>query len=213
MNRVALLACIFLTCAEAADAQASGQRQITNLAWLLKSTGSCRTSQAGRMSCVAVLSVPVTTKGKGNAATDHVFLDTYAGPQGLTRLEAMITEVETGVNGRSILRVQISKGETLDGHEIHVEARIVAVVSPSKVTEKWDVPLVVVDRFPGVSEGDRRQPGERTLSENPHHISPLDSLSDFPLSHAVVCSEKVKQPGTNACTDLREARVHLVSTP
>jgi hypothetical protein len=177
MNRIALLVCMFLTYSEASDAQ-PGQTQGSNLVWLLKSTGSCRASQTGKMSCVAVLSAPMTTKR--NRPGDHISLNTYSASQGLTRLEATIVEVQTGVNGRSSLRIQIGKGEAVDGHELSVEARIVAVVSPSKVAERWDASLIVVDRFPRAPESDQRQPGERTLSEDPPHVSSVDSALELP---------------------------------
>jgi hypothetical protein len=141
-----------------------------------------------------------------NRAGDYISLNTYSAPQGLTRLEATIVEVQTGVKGRSSLRIQIGKGEALDGHELSVEARIVAVVSPSKVAERWETSPIVIDRFPRAPESDQRQPGERTLSEDPPHVSPVDSLSNFPVLQPIVCSEKVKQPATNTCTDLRAAR-------
>jgi len=35
----------------------------------------------------------------------------------------------------------------MNGDEISVEARIVAVASPSKVIERWEVSPIVVDRF------------------------------------------------------------------
>jgi hypothetical protein len=142
---------------------------------------------------------------KRSRAGDQIVLTTYFAPeaaeQPITRLEETIVGVQTTVKGVSTLRVQIRKGARKDGHEVSVQARIVAVVSPSNVTEKWGSSPIVVDRFPVSSDGDQRQPGERTLSEDPHHVSVADSVSGFPVAYNVVCSDKAKK-----CADLSEVR-------
>ncbi len=203
MKRIALLACIVLAHWEASNAQVAqvDQPQASDIAALF--THTCSTSQAGVVSCEAVLSAPMGTKA--STAGDHITLGTYfvpqqAAEQPITRLEGTIVEVRTNVKGLATLRVQISKGVRKDRREFSVQARIVAVVSPSKVTEKWEFSPIIVDRYPVGSGGAQRQPGERTLSEDPHHVSVADSV-DSPVPHNVVCSDK-----GDKCTDLSEVR-------
>lgn len=189
MNRIALLICAFFAYI--------GQGQPSN-------------AQTVKPSFVAVLSVPMATKT--NKTGDHIFLRTNLLSDGeekpITVVEAALVESQTGVRNR-ILRIQIGRGVDEDDHEFALTARIVAVVSPSNVTQRSEPPIIWMDHFPVSSSGDERQPGERTLSEDPHHVSLLDSLSNFPSSHTVACSKKVanvKQPATDKCMDLLSAR-------
>jgi hypothetical protein len=202
MNRIVLLICLFLTFWEAPSVQAS-QDQVSNVTGLLKSIPSCIVSQAGKVLCVVVLPVRMATKT--NKAGDHIVLGIHRIPE-IARLEATIVEVQTGVRAPSILRIQISKAAAVNGPELPVEARIVAIVSPSKVREGWEFASIVVDRFPSSPEDEQRQPGERTLSADPPHVSPVDSLWSLLAPNAVVCPEKMKQPSPNACIDLHEVR-------
>jgi hypothetical protein len=197
MNRIALLIFAFFACADASHLQA-GQGQ----------PSPCHIAQPGKTMCEAVLCVPMATKT--NKVGDHIFLRTHlvsdSPEKPVTVVEGAIVEVHTGVSGHRILRIQIGTGINEDGHEFSITARIVAVVSPSNVSQLWVPPMIWVDSFPASPEGDQRQPGERTLSEDPHHLSSVDSLSNFPISRTVVCSEKANQPSPRKCTDLLAAR-------
>jgi hypothetical protein len=120
----------------------------------------------------------------------------------ITTLDASIVEVQPSMKGSSsILRIRVNKAVRSDGHEPLVEARIVAVISQSRVRERWVMPVIIADRFPRVPEDDQRESGERKLSEYQPHISPLDSVPDVPVLRRAVCSEKKK-----GCTNLLDAR-------
>lgn len=157
--------------------------------------------------CEAVL--PRSLDTKSSKVGDHILLKTrlFTGPaeSPITTLDASIVEVRPRVKGNSsILRIRVNKAMRLDGHELPVEARIVAVISQSRVTQRWDIPFIIADRFPRIPEDDERQPGERKLSEDQPHTSPLDLQPDFPVLHRLVCPEKKKKGAT--CTNVLDAR-------
>lgn len=157
--------------------------------------------------CEAVL--PRSLDTKRSKVGDHILLRTglFTGPaeSPITMLDASIVEVRPRVKGNSsILRIRVNKAVRLDGRELPVEARIVAVISQSSVKESWHIPVIIADRFPRMPEDDERQPGERKLSEDEPHTSPLDSQPDVPVLHRLVCPEK-KKKGTT-CTNVLDAR-------
>ena len=159
----------------------------------------------GGQVCEAVL--PQSLETKQSKVGDHILLKTvlFTGPaeSPITTLDASIVEVQPSVKGStSILRIRVNKAVRSDGHEPLVEARIVAVISQSRVEELWVFPVIIADRLPRIPEDDQREPGERKLSEYQPHNSPLDSLPDVPVFRRVVCPEKKKE----GCTNLLDAR-------
>ncbi len=160
------------------------------------------------MVCEIVLSQSVDAKRAKSG--DHIILRTnlVTGPteEPITILDAAIVEVQSGVKNGSVLRIRIDKAVRKDGREIPVGARIVALASQSSVTERWQFPGIIVDRFPRIPEDDQRLPGEKKLSEDQAHVSPLDSMPDFPVYSKVVCPNKKKNASANQCTNLLEAR-------
>jgi hypothetical protein len=157
--------------------------------------------------CESVLPQPLDTKK--SKAGDHIRLRTalFTGltQSPITMLDTSIVEVRPRVNGNSsILRIRVNKIVDKDGHEHPVEARIVAVISKARVTESWDMPIIIADRFPRMPADDQREPGERKLSESQPHSSPLDSVSDAPALRRLVCPEKKKK--AVGCVDVLDAR-------
>lgn len=178
-----------------------------SMAFLILFFSVCSRAYGGQV-CEAVL--PRSLDTKTSKVGDHIVLRTalFTAPaeSPITTLDASIIEVRPRVKGSSsILRIRVNKAVRKDGRELAVEARIVAVISESRVTESWEIPVVSADRFPRIPEDDQRQPGERKLSEDQPHTSPLDSLPDVPVLHRVVCPEK-KKKGATTCTNLLDAR-------
>ena len=207
MKRIALVVLLLSASSEVHGGQGN-QDRTNELTRLLEMPSCKRNSQSRQMVCEAVLPRPMDTKR--NKVGDHILLRTDlvtgSAEAPITILDAAVVEVQPRAKGRSVLRIRIDKAVRKDGHELPVEARIVAVISQSSVTEAWDYPAIIVDRFPRIPEDDQRQPGERKLSENPPHTSPLDSLPDVPVRRRAVCPEKTKKRATNPCTNLLEAR-------
>jgi hypothetical protein len=110
------------------------------------------------------------------------------------------------MNGGSVLRIRIDKAVGKHGRGIPVEARIVALVSESSVSEGWQFPAIIVDRFRRTPEDDQRLPGEKKLSEEQAHTSPLDSMPDIPVHYKIVCPDKKKKASANPCANLLDAR-------
>lgn len=161
----------------------------------------------GGQACEAVLLHSLDTKR--SKVGDHILLRTglFTGlaESPITTLDASIVEVRPRLKGSSsILRVRVNKAVRKDGHQLPVEARIVAVISQARVTESWDFPVIIADRFPRIPEDDQREPGERKLSEDQPHTSSLDSLPRVPVLHRLVCPEKKKKGAR--CTNLLDAR-------
>jgi hypothetical protein len=105
--------------------------------------------------------------------------------------------------------MRIDKAVGKDGGEIPVEARIVALVSKSsgkRRIEEWQFPATIVDRFPRTPEDDQRLPGEKKLSEEQAHTSPLDSMPDIPVYYKIVCLDKKKKASADPCANLLGAR-------
>ena len=177
------------------------------VAFLILFFSVCSRVYGGQV-CEAVLPHSLDTK-RGKVG-DHIVLKTalFTAPaeSPITTLDASIVEVRPRVKrSGSILRIRVNNAVRKDGQELPVEARIVAVISESRVTESWEMPVIIADRFPRIPEDDQREPGERKLSEDQPHTSPLDSMTDIPTLHKVVCSEKRKK-GTATCTNLLDAR-------
>ena len=164
--------------------------------------------QSGKKVCEIVL--PRSVDAKRNKTGEHIILRTNlvtsATEEPITMLDAVIVEARSGANGSSVLRIRIDKGVRKDGREIPVQARIVALASQSSVTEGWQFPVIIADRLPRIPEDDERLPGEKKLSEDRPHSSPLDSTAEIPVHYRVVCPNKKMKASTNACTNLLEAR-------
>lgn len=166
-------------------------------------------AQSGDVVCKAVLPRSVDTKKSkvGDHIPTRVALAAGPGEQSIAMLDAAITYVQPAVKGsRSTLRIRIDKALNKDGHELPVQINIVALASQSTVTEQWEVPLIIADRFPRIPEDEQRLPGEKKLSEDQLHTSPLDATPDVPVLHTVICDKKALKGPRNACVDLLEAR-------
>jgi hypothetical protein len=97
-----------------------------------------------------------TKKNKaGDPIPVRTYLATCSAEVPITMLDATIEEVQSRVKGRSLLRIRIDKAVRKDGRELPVEARIVAVISQSSVSERWDFPVIIEDRFPRIPEDDQ----------------------------------------------------------
>jgi hypothetical protein len=140
---------------------------------------------------------------------DFIKMPPTAGPgkQPISMLDATIIEVQPAVRGRrSVLRLRINSAIDKDRHELPVQVNVIAFASQSAVTERWDVPVIIGDRFPRTPEDDQRLPGERKFSEDERRTSPLDGLPAGPVLQAIVCDKKVKKAAGNPCIDLLDAR-------
>jgi len=161
-----------------------------------------------RKVCETVL--PGSVDAKRNKSGDHIILRTslITSPteEPITTLDAVIVGAQSGPNGGSTLRIRIDRGLRKDGREVPIEARIVLLASQSSVSERWKFPAIIVDRFPRIPEDDERLPGERKLSEDQAHTSPLDSKAEIPVHSGVVCPNNKAKASANACTNFLEAR-------
>jgi hypothetical protein len=158
--------------------------------------------------CRVVLSESIDTK-KSKVGDHHLLrmaLTTDPAEPVIAMLDAVIIEVPGTGKGSSTLRIRINRALSKDGHELPVQANILAIASESSLTEAWDFPVIIADRFPPAPENEQRLPGERTLSEDQRHASPLDALPDLPVRHTMVCNKKVKKLLGKPCVDLLEAR-------
>jgi hypothetical protein len=136
---------------------------------------------------------------------DFIKMPPTAGPgkQPISMLDATIIEVQPAVRGRrSVLRLRINSAIDKDRHELPLQVNVIALASQSAVTERWDVPVIIGDRFPRTPEDDQRLPGERKFSEDERRTSPLDSLPDGPVLQTIVCDKKVKKATGNPCIGL-----------
>jgi hypothetical protein len=201
---------LFVLLVSAACGASSGQvsqAPVGDVSRLLDTSSCAGNFQSGKVVCEVVL--PRLVDAKNDKSGDHIILranvTTSTVEEPIITLDATIIEVQSGVNGNSVMRIRIDKAMRKDGREIPVEARIVALASQSSVTEGWQFPAVIVDRFPRIPEDDQRLPGEKKLSEDQAHTSPLDSMPDIPVHHRVVCLNKKKKASANPCTNLLEA--------
>jgi hypothetical protein len=164
--------------------------------------------QSGKKVCEIIL--PRSVDAKVNKTGDHIILRTIlftsSTEEPITMLDAVIVGAQSRANGDSILRIRIDKGVRKDGREVPIEARIVLLASQSSVIERRQSPAIIVDRFPRIPEDDERLPGERKLSEDQPHTSPLDSMGEVPVHYRVVCLNKKTKASASACTNLLEAR-------
>jgi hypothetical protein len=162
----------------------------------------------GTTVCNAVL--PTTLDTKRSKVGDHVFIKVAlaTGPAGqfITMLDAAIIEVQPAEKGRSIFRLRIDRAVSKDGRELPVQVNVLAVASKSSVTELWDYPWIIADRFPPIPEDDQRLPGERKFSKDQRHSSPLDATPDLPVHRTMICNKDAKKASRNSCVDLLEAR-------
>jgi hypothetical protein len=153
--------------------------------------------------CAAVLPLSVNAKNSKTGDAVLIKLGTMAGvgEQLVAQLDASVVEARPAANGlRSVLRIRIQKVLDKQGHQIPVQARIVAVVSPSAITQRWAPPPYIAERFPHSPSDEERLPGERKYSEEERHTSPLDSSPDFPVPSIQICHQK------DPCVDLPEAK-------
>jgi|HubBroStandDraft_1064217.scaffolds.fasta_scaffold22176_2 hypothetical protein len=206
-NPITVLILLFSAILGVPSAQAN-QAQGVELARSLD-VSSCKGDfQSGEMVCESVLSRSEGTKR--NKAGDRILMRTNfvtsSTGEPITALDASIVEVELGVKDRHALRIRIDKAVLKNGHELPVEAKIVAVASQSSVVEGWRFPVIIVDRFPHIPEDDERLPGERKLSEDQPRTTPLDSMAELPVHYRVVCPKKQQKVSVNPCTNLLEAR-------
>jgi hypothetical protein len=207
MKAITLFVLLFGTAPGASSGQAS-QAPVGDLARLLNTSSCAGNFQSGKVVCEIVL--PRLVDAKKNKSGDHIILrtnlttSTVEAP--ITTLDATITEFQSEANGDSVIRIRIDKAVRKDGREIPVEARIVALASQSSVTERWQFPATIIDRFPRTPEDDQRLPGEKKSSEDQGHTSPLDSMPDIPVRYRVVCLNKKTKASENPCTNLLEAR-------
>jgi hypothetical protein len=183
------------------------QGPIETLDGLLETSNCGGKLAAGGVTCVSGLWQALNAKKMktGDHFTISTFLITNRGEAPITGLEATIISIQTGAKSQTILKIRINKAVREDGGVVPIEGRIVAVVSESSVSEGWQYPLVIADRFPRIPEDDVRQPGERKYSEDERHSSPLDSTPSLPVYYRKACSEK-RQHRMNACSDLLEAQ-------
>lgn len=169
---------------------------------------SCKASaQSGTTVCSAVLSSSIDTKK--SKVGDHVFIKIPLAldpAELITTLDAAIIEVQPAEKGRSVLRLRIDRALRKDGGELPIQANIVALASRSSVTEGWDYPSIIADRFPPIPEDEQRLPGERKFSEDQRHSSPLDATPDSPVHRMMICNKKTTKASGNPCVDLLEAR-------
>ena len=176
----------------------------------LPAPGRCKDAPSQKMAMRAVLPLSVNTEK--TKAGDHIPIRvapfSCPGEPSIALLDTEVTYVQRAVKGsRSILRIRIGKALDKDGHELPVQVNVVALASQSTVTEHWEFPLIIADRFPRIPEDDERQPGERKLSEDDQrHTSPLDAIPDGPVLHTMVCEKKAAKGRQGSCTDLLEAR-------
>jgi hypothetical protein len=207
MKAIILLVLLFSAAPGVSGGQVS-QAPGSDLARLLDTSSCAGNFQLGKVLCEIVL--PRLVDAKNNKSGDHIILrtnlSTSTAEAPITTLDATIIEVQSRVNGDSVIRIRIDKAVRKDGREIPVEARIVALTSQSSVTEGWQFPAVIVDRFPRIPEDDQRLPGEKKLSEDQAHTSPLDSMPDIPVHYKVICLNTKKKASANPCTNLLEAR-------
>jgi hypothetical protein len=184
------------------------QAQADDLSKLLDASSCGGNFQSGKKVCEIVLARAVDAKV--NKSGDHIILRTNlitsSAEEPITILDAVIVGAQSRANGGSVLRIRIDKGVRKDGREVPIEARIVLLASQSSVTERWQFPAIIADRFPRIPEDDERLPGERRLSEDQPHTSPLDSMAEIPVHYRVVCLNKKTKASANACTNLLEAR-------
>jgi hypothetical protein len=207
MKSIIILVLLFSATLGVAIGQAS-KDQANDFKRLVEMPSCRRDSHSGQMVCETVLSSSIDMKK--SKAGDHILMPanliTSLPGEPITMLDAAVVEVQSKAKGQSVLRIRIDKALRKDGHELTVEATVVALVSPSIVIQKWDFPSVIVDRFPRIPEDDERLPGERKLSEDQPRSSPLDVMPEVPVQRKVVCSKKVKKLTGNPCMDLLEAR-------
>ena len=212
MKPIILLLVLFGAMPEISIGQVN-QAQADDLSKLFDTLSCGGNFQSGKKVCEIVL--PRSVDAKRNKTGEHIV--NPADKPGYKRqqmLKSLISNVSTqrsvearsGANGGSVLRIRIDKGVRKDGREIPVEARIVALASQSSVTEGWQFPAIIVDRFPRTPEDDQRLPGEKKLSEDQPDSSLLDSTAEIPVHYRVVCLNKEMKALADACTNLPEAR-------
>ena len=170
---------------------------------------SCKDNvQAGTTLCSAVLPSSIDTKK--SKVGEHVFIKVAlaAGPaeQPITTLDAAIIEVQPAEKGRSVLRLRIDRALCKDGRELPIQANILALALRASVTEGWDYPGVIADRFPPIPEDEQRLPGERKFSEEQRHSSPLDATPGLPVHRTMICNKEIKKAAGSQCVDLLGAR-------
>jgi hypothetical protein len=205
MNPIAVLLAVFGVCGAGADGQV--KQPAPDQPWN-RTSGCAGSFQSGTMRCAVVLQHGLNAKK--SKAGDQIRIRTEAvidtGEGSIATLDATIVEVQTGAKGGSVLRIRIAKGRRVNGQEVPLEARIVALVAPRNIAEAWQFPTIIVDRFPRIPQDDERLPGERKRSEDLPQTSPLDSWPETPVRYKTACSKPQETGLASGCTSLLEAK-------
>jgi hypothetical protein len=206
LSRLVLVVLLFAANASTCLAQTSSA-QLPQLPALLARVACEDKADSGSRICRAALPSSIDTKR--NKVGDHIFLKVPLGMdprQFIAQLDAEIVAIEPAKNGPSSVRIRIQNALDKDGHELPLHVDVLALVARSSVTEGWSFPAIIFDRFPRIPEDDERLPGERKLSEDQPHTSPLDAMPDVPQHYAVICNTKKKNSPGAPCFNLLDAR-------
>jgi len=162
---------------------------------------------AGGVTCVGPLlqALNANKMKTGDHFTISTFLITDRGEAPIIGLEATIIAVQSGAKSQTEVKIRIDKAVRKDGGAVPIEGKIVAIVSESSISQGWQYPVVIADRYPRIPEDDVRKPGERKYSEDERRSSPLDSTPSLSVYYRTVCSEKRQHGSMNVCTDILEA--------
>jgi hypothetical protein len=205
--KVTILIGLLLSAATGVSGGQVSQGPAGDLVRLLVKTSGAGNFQSGKALCEIVL--PRLVDARRSKSGEHILLPTYlttsAAESPITTLDATITEVQSGVNGDSLIRIRIDKEVREDGREIPVAARIVAIASPSSVIERWQFTDVSEEPFPRIPEDDERLPGEQRLPED--YKTPPDPVPQNPVRYQrEICREPAKKNSASQCTNSLEAR-------
>ena len=205
--KVTILIVLLLSTATGVTGGQVSQGPVGDLVRLLDKTSCAGNFQSGKALCEIVL--PRLVDARKSKPGEHILLRTYlttsAAESPITTLDATITEVQSGVNGNSLIRIRIDKAVREDGREIPVAARIVAIASPSSVIERWQFKGVIEEPFPRNPEDDERLPGEQKLPED--YKPPPDPVPQNPVRYRrEICRDPAKKNSASQCTNSLEAR-------
>jgi hypothetical protein len=205
--KVTVLIVLLLSAATGVSGGQVSQGPVGDLVRLLDKTSCAGNFQSGKVLCEIVL--PRLVDARKSKSGEHILLPTYlttsAAESPITTLDATITEVRSGVNGDSLIRIRIDKAVRGDGREIPVAARIVAIASPSSFIERWQFTGVIEEPFPRIPEDDERLPGEQKLPED--YKPPPDPVPQNPVRYRrEICRDPAKKNSASQCTNSLEAR-------
>lgn len=206
--KVTILIVLLLSAATGVSGgQVSEGPPVGDLVRLLNKTSCAGNFQSGKALCEIVL--PRLVDARKSKSGEHILLRTYlttsAAESPITTLDATITEVQSGVNGGSLIRILIDKAVREDGREIPVAARIVAIASPSSVIDRWQFTEVSEEPFPRIPEDDERLPGEQKLPDD--YKPPPDPVPQNPVRYRrEICRDPAKKNSASQCTNSLKAR-------